>query len=91
LLRRRHFVRRRETRTAYEHFFGRTTIIAAEYSRLYTFARHLSHVTAALLFFSANAAFAQGSLTPPAAPTPTMKTLDQIERRTPISTTNTSA
>jgi hypothetical protein len=29
--------------------------------------------------------FAQGSLTPPAAPTPTMKSLDQIEPRTPIS------
>src|ERR1017187_8813881 len=29
--------------------------------------------------------FAQGSLTPPGAPTPTMKSLDQIEARTPIS------
>lgn len=29
--------------------------------------------------------FAQGSLTPPGAPTPTMKSLDQIEPRTPIS------
>src|SRR5438270_7273607 len=28
--------------------------------------------------------FAQGSLTPPGAPAPTMKSLDQIEARTPI-------
>src|SRR5262245_25481316 len=30
-------------------------------------------------------AFAQGALTPPGAPAPTMKTLAQIEPRTPIS------
>ena len=32
---------------------------------------------------------AQGVLTPPGAPAPTMKTLDQIEPRTPINATNT--
>jgi hypothetical protein len=45
-----------------------------------------SLVTAALLFLSANAAFPQGSLTPPPGPpAPLFKTLDQIEPRTPIS------
>ena len=37
------------------------------------------------LFASTMTIFGQGSLTPPAAPAPTMKTLDQIEARTPIS------
>jgi len=36
------------------------------------------------LFATATLTFAQGSLTPPGAPTPTMKSLDQIEPRTPI-------
>ena len=31
--------------------------------------------------------FAQGSLTPPGTPAPTMKSLDQIEARTPITNT----
>ncbi len=36
-------------------------------------------------FATATIAFAQGSLTPPGAPAPIMKSLDQIEARTPIS------
>lgn len=49
----------------------------------------LLRLAACLLLFSALnfrvPTFAQGSLTPPGAPEPTMKTLDQIEARTPIS------
>ncbi len=49
--------------------------------------KHLLALLALLCL--ATHAFPQGSLTPPAAPTPTMKTLDQIdaklEKRTPIS------
>jgi len=50
-------------------------------------------IAAALLLstldFQFPSALAQGSLTPPAAPAPTMKTLDQVEPRTPISTNTT--
>ena len=46
-------------------------------------------LTAAVLFATFNpqlsTVFAQGSLTPPGAPAPTMKTLAQIEPRMPIS------
>lgn len=40
----------------------------------------------AILLSLSGSVFAQGSLTPPSAPAPTMKTLAQIEPRTPIST-----
>lgn len=41
------------------------------------------------LCFFRSSAYPQGSLTPPAAPTPTMKALDQIEPRIPIDATHT--
>jgi hypothetical protein len=43
--------------------------------------------TTTLLLALAASAFAQGPLAPPAAPAPSMKTLDQIEARTPIPNT----
>lgn len=42
-------------------------------------------VVSSFLLFGCLSIFAQGNLTPPGAPTPTMKTLAQIEPRTPIS------
>jgi hypothetical protein len=45
----------------------------------------LTLLTLSILNSQLSTAFAQGSLTPPGAPVPTMKTLAQIEARTPIS------
>ena len=52
------------------------------------------HASLVLLLLSAlnsqlSTAHAQGSLTPPGAPAPSMKSLDQIEARTPIDAAHT--
>src|SRR3954447_23488208 len=44
---------------------------------------------AILCFLLPPSAFPQGSLTPPGGPSPTMKTLDQVEARTPIDAAHT--
>ena len=50
---------------------------------------HRSIVVILIFGLSASPIFAQGSLTPPGAPTPTMKTLDQVEARQIVNATNT--
>jgi parallel beta-helix repeat protein len=47
------------------------------------------HSIVALAFVFAPNLYSQGPLTPPGAPAPTMKTLDQVEPRTPIDATHT--
>ena len=54
-----------------------------------TFAALCISAIAAASFLFPPRTLAQGSLTPPGAPAPTMKTLDQVEARTPISGTTT--
>ena len=50
---------------------------------------HSSALMCTFLFGSTLSIFAQGSLTPPGAPGPTFKTLQQVEPRTPIDATHT--
>lgn len=45
----------------------------------------LTTVLSVVILFGIPSVFAQGNLTPPGAPAPTMKTLQQVEPRTPIS------
>lgn len=51
--------------------------------------RRLAAAALAILVQPVPSVVAQGSLTPPGAPAPTMKTLDQLEPRTPIDAANT--
>ncbi len=51
----------------------------------------LALLTLSTLNLQLSNAFAQGSLTPPGAPAPTMLTLNQIEPRTPVDATHTGS
>ena len=68
------------THTESQSFTGRSVLKRMKKS---SFIRPL--FAFALAVVSASATLAQGPLTPPGAPGPTMKTLSQIEPRTPIS------
>src|ERR1041385_4967795 len=53
------------------------------------FLRSLFLSLAVFALLSAGSVFAQGNLPPPGAPAPTMKSLDQIEPRTPVDAAHT--
>jgi hypothetical protein len=63
--------------------------LAIPHSPFITHALLLTVIAFSTLNSQLSTAFAQGSLTPPRAPAPTMKSLDQIEPRTPVDATHT--
>lgn len=77
-------------RTKHSHYVTGVPSAANHTSKEVHMSRHSSRCICGFIMVSAwlaasGAAFAQGSLTPPGAPAPVMKTLDQIEPRIPIS------